>query len=37
MKYSSDQFILANKLETAMCLSQLFIYCSVMFILPFLG
>uniref|UniRef100_A0A8C7HK66 Transmembrane protein 33 n=2 Tax=Oncorhynchus TaxID=8016 RepID=A0A8C7HK66_ONCKI len=32
------QFMLANKLETAMWLSRLFtIYCSVMFILPLLG
>ncbi|XP_010895522.1 transmembrane protein 33 [Esox lucius] len=32
------QFMLANKLETAMWLSRLFtVYCSVMFILPLLG
>ncbi|XP_041121604.1 transmembrane protein 33-like [Polyodon spathula] len=34
----SVQFLLANKLETAMWLSRLFtVYCSVLFILPFLG
>ncbi|KAG7264307.1 hypothetical protein CRUP_020993 [Coryphaenoides rupestris] len=32
------QFLLSNKLETAMWLSRLFtVYCSVMFILPLLG
>lgn len=32
------QFLLANKLETAMWLSRLFtVYCSVMFILPIMG
>ncbi|MBN3278871.1 TMM33 protein, partial [Polyodon spathula] len=32
------QFLLANKLETAMWLSRLFtVYCSVLFILPLLG
>uniref|UniRef100_A0A8C8JUF9 Transmembrane protein 33 n=1 Tax=Oncorhynchus tshawytscha TaxID=74940 RepID=A0A8C8JUF9_ONCTS len=36
--YNRTQFMLANKLETAMWLSRLFtIYCSVMFILPLLG
>ncbi|XP_023251969.1 transmembrane protein 33-like [Seriola lalandi dorsalis] len=32
------QFLMSNKLETAMWLSRLFtVYCSVMFILPILG
>lgn len=33
-----QQFLMSNKLETAMWLSRLFtVYCSVMFILPILG
>jgi len=33
-----QQFLLSNKLETAMWLSRLFtVYCSIMFILPLLG
>lgn len=35
---SLQQFLMSNKLETAMWLSRLFtVYCSVMFILPVLG
>uniref|UniRef100_A0A4W5NE43 Uncharacterized protein n=1 Tax=Hucho hucho TaxID=62062 RepID=A0A4W5NE43_9TELE len=35
---TSYQFMLANKLETAMWLSQLFtVCCTVLLILPFLG
>uniref|UniRef100_A0A3B4WPA0 Transmembrane protein 33 n=1 Tax=Seriola lalandi dorsalis TaxID=1841481 RepID=A0A3B4WPA0_SERLL len=34
----AGQFLMSNKLETAMWLSRLFtVYCSVMFILPILG
>lgn len=33
-----QQFLMSNKLETAMWLSRLFtVYCSIMFILPILG
>uniref|UniRef100_A0A672GEP3 Transmembrane protein 33-like n=1 Tax=Salarias fasciatus TaxID=181472 RepID=A0A672GEP3_SALFA len=36
--FSPQQFLMSNKLETAMWLSRLFtVYCSVMFILPVLG
>lgn len=36
--FLKQQFLMSNKLETAMWLSRLFtVYCSVMFILPILG
>lgn len=36
--FPPQQFLMSNKLETAMWLSRLFtVYCSIMFILPILG
>lgn len=36
--FFKQQFLMSNKLETAMWLSRLFtVYCSIMFILPILG